>query len=252
MNPLALIGLAVALNTPTPSLELAELQIRQAQLRTALRTLESLTTHGSLDRAGLVRTLVLRLQLYAALKQPRALAQDAYDLASLAPDTSVVGLRPDAKAAFLRAKSATPPAPALTMTAAYRDGRVVVRASPSGPASLVKDVRLYARVTGDRWHISPGAPIVLNARPDASIEFYGAIIGPGGAVIAQAGSAAHPRRWSRPTVLSNAIPVPPPTAEPTPVWPWIVGGTVIVVTAAIVTGVVLSNNADTRLVVRPN
>ena len=250
MNPGVLLGLASIFQLPTPSLELAELQIRQAELRAALETLESLTDRGPLDRAGLVRTLLLRLQLNAALKRPNALARDAYDLAALAPDVSVAELRPDAKAAFLRAKAQTPLPPMLSMSARHSRDRFIVRATASGPSSLVHQIRFYARLRGGSWRASGGAPIRLSA-PQASttVEYYGVVIGPGGAVIARSAEATQPDRFTKPDpLILSASPTEPD--DPAPVWPWLVGGTAVVVAAAVVAGVVLANNADTRLVVQ--
>jgi hypothetical protein len=246
----AFLGLSCALATGAPTLELAELQLSQARLPEALATLEALTDAGPLDRPSLVRALTMRLQLYAALKRPEDLSRDALDLAALEPDLQPDGLRPDARAAFLRAKSSAPVPPDITLVARERDDLFVVEATTTGAPTLVRSVRFAARTEGGAWTTSEGAPIVLPMEQAEHVEFYGSIVGPGGAVVAFHADAATPDRHvrSRPEVV--AVTAPP--EEDAAVWPWIAGGGAVVVAATVVTALLLSSRADTRVSVLPN
>lgn len=100
-------------------------------------------------------------------------------------------------------------------------------------------MRTSGRVRGaTEWETVRDAPLMVAGGSDDVIEYYAEAIGPGGAVLARAGTATEPLRAAGPAVATGG--------GGDEVWPWIVGGAaVLVVAGAIVTAVVLTSSSGT-------
>jgi hypothetical protein len=128
-------------------------------------------------------------------------------------------------------------------------------------AGLVQSLRVRARVSGAAWRRVERATLEIPAAAGATVEYVAEAVGPGGAVLAQAGTDDAPLRTTLAPALVEAAAAPVvaaptgtvPASSPVsgggaapsgalpraaeggaPVWPWLLAGGVVIAAAAVV------------------
>jgi hypothetical protein len=188
----ALGGVALA-QSP---LEDARERIDAAEFEQAVRVLDQLETGGVLTRDELVQLYLVRAEALLALgRSGAALDRDLDRLAALAPDLALSDrTRPELREG-LAARRREQLSLSLSLEIEREAGAVRVRATVRGdPGGLVRGVRLHARAgAASEWTSRSGDTLVLPAAA-GDVEYWGEAVGPGGAILATAGSASSPLR----------------------------------------------------------
>jgi hypothetical protein len=134
-----------------------------------------------------------------------AMERDLAGLAALEPGRTLPAAAPPEVLERWAAIIATAEPLELLAVARWEVGVVAVRAVSDGdPGGLVRRIRVGARLVGRDYALGDDRVELVTA-DDSGVEYYAEAIGPGGAVVATAGSAEAP--------LTSA---PPPTAGMTP------------------------------------
>lgn len=100
------------------------------------------------------------------------------------------------------------------------------------PQHLAREIRMHARVDHGEWRHTVSAPLELRVSSTETAEYYGEVMGPGGAVVASRGTIDEPLHLSSRS-----------SGKKTP-WVWIGVGGGIVVAAAVVVAVLLVGNGS--------
>jgi hypothetical protein len=172
-------------------LEQATARIDEADFAAAGRILDEAEAGSDLSRDELVQLYASRAAVSLALGHIEDMARDVARLDALEPDFELdASARPE-----LREALAARPHQALRLDLRVdaQPGAASILGTVSGdPGGLTREVHLRARAAGTAaWTERTGDALVLPAT-DAVIEYWGEVIGPGGAVLAATGSAASP------------------------------------------------------------
>jgi hypothetical protein len=170
----------------------------EAEFDRAMDSLARAEQATDLSRPDLIELFRLRVLLRVAMEQPDAMEADVERLLSLDPtfdfgdsappevNASVTGIRRRiAEAVGIEAR-VEPTATGLEVHA---------RAT-NDAAGLVREIRVRARSGEGAWIGPLPPPLELAMEPDQSLSYRAELIGPGGAILAQAGTEAEPLVWS--------------------------------------------------------
>jgi len=244
-----------------PLLDEGERKYEDADFQGALDAFARAEQASDLTRDDLVRLYTRRAMVHHGMQHPEELEADVFRLAHL--DRA------------LRLPRAAPPAvrrayeQAVTRVSGTLRVDVEVESIPGGTrlvarvsddnAGLVQSLRVRARTAGGAWRRTERATLEVPAAAGATVEYVAEAIGPGGAVLAQAGTDDAPLRTtlaalgaSTPAadvgtpaattttggdtaLVSTGTPATPRVDEGgAPVWPWLVAGGVVIAAAAVV------------------
>ncbi len=214
-----------------------------------------------LSRADLAVLLESRAIVLAAMGRVDAMERDLAGLAALEPARSLPAAAPPEVVARWSAIVATARPLELLAVASWDVGVVTVRAVSDGdPGGLVRRIRVGARLVGRDYALGDGRVQLMTADA-SSVEYFAEAIGPGGAVVAAAGSADAPLSSAPPPRVATVPPASgtvaggagPAVVEPSPrnregadgpsVGVWLaIGGGVLVVAAAVIVGVLVATS----------
>ena len=195
---------ALALAVPTvarahPLVDRGRTQAVDADFEAALATFAAAEARDDLSRADLVRLLESRAYVHFATGDHRALENDVAMLAALSPSHRFdVSIPPEVRELHALAAEAAGERLHLEVEALeLASGVVEVRALAVGdPGGLVGRVRVFVREAGGPW-AEGGGGVRLPAPTGARVEWYAEAVGPGGAIVANQGTADDPERLGR-------------------------------------------------------
>lgn len=214
-----------------PLLDQAQERFQQADFEGALELYAQAEAGDDLTRDDLVQLYLRRALVHHAVGNDEDLQLDLDRLATLEPQMELGRqIPPRLRRAFEEAAAevtaplsvevdATPVEDAVRLSARVQNDR----------AALVREVHLSARGDGD-WESAVNDEIVVTIGSDGRVLYFAELVGPGGAVIASAGSRDEPRVLS-PDARQTAVgPGSGEEIEPdeggVPWWPFVVGGAV--------------------------
>jgi len=165
-----------------------------ARFQDALDLLASAERARDLSRDDVVALLEARALAHQALGDQAAVESDLDRLVAVAPEhTFSAEAPPDVTEAFARAKARSPGALDVRLAVSQRPGGVEVAASVANDRGLARETVVYGRARSGSWESARNGPLFVRGTAGGRVEHYAVAIGPGGAVLAQAGSRADPR-----------------------------------------------------------
>lgn len=190
---LALTLLAPSTAMAHPLVDEGRRLFEEAELERARDVLTQAEADTGLTRAELAQLYETRALSHAALGDEEAAAADLRRLAIIAPQHELSpATPPELRAVFDASVAEGPPAFEVQATATLEGERVVIRGSLT-PHALLRGVRLGARSAGEAdFAVVDRAELVLEAAT-SPVTFYAQGLGPGGVVLAEAGSPEAPR-----------------------------------------------------------
>ena len=211
----ALLGIAlpeVALAHPT--IDEGRRLYDEADFEGALSALARAEAAAELSRGELASLYALRALVYRGMRQEQAMDSELRRLLFVDPDHSLDAAAPPEVHQRLGVLHSDNPDPIrLEVLSDRSDSAVTIRANVfNDELSLVRQVRVTARVQDDMWTSMPG-PLEVPSNRAQSVEYYAQAVGPGGVVLASGGSAEDP--------LVDEGETARPPAEPFSPWVWV-------------------------------
>jgi len=226
----------------------------QADFEGALAALGEAEASGELERAALVRLLAVRALVDFALNRPEALERDLLMLASLEPGYDL-GVRapPAVRRSFERLREGGDGLLRVVLAVEPMPGGARVVASVHGDrAGMTRRVELAARAPSGEWRRGEDGSVVLPVASGGEVEAWARAVGPGGAVLATAGSEEAPRRLSVPAAVpeGGAATGGDAAGSGGDTWLWIgVGaGSAVLAAAVVALVIVLGGSGDGQTV----
>lgn len=228
-----------------PILDRARQRYYEADFAGALEQLARAERADDLTRTDALALLGLRALVHLGMENQQAFESDLARLVAIDPSHRFGDeAPPEAAEALDRARSSSPGPLAV---------RVVVDPQASGVSlapdlqndvgSMVREVRVHGRAAGEtRFERATDGVLVIQGDASGAVEYYAEAVGPGGAIIATAGSESSPLRWA-PRDGSAVAPDPGEGGGPG-AWVWILGGVGVVAVAAVVVLVATSSSGD--------
>jgi len=240
---------------PRSDAERARALLGEADFEGALAAANAAEAGSSLDRDSLVQLLETRVLIQAGLGRPGDVERDIARLAALAPERAAPpSFPPPVAQALSRAQAAAVAIGVDAQVSTDELGATVTGAARADAAGLVRTVRLSARVGDAAWQSSNTGTLTMQVAPGETLSYYAEAIGPGGVILATAGSEAEPLTRTRAPALA-IVPEPEPVApasDDTPLFIGLgVGGGVLVLGVVIVIAAVAGSSNDTTLVTLP-
>jgi hypothetical protein len=258
------VGLAPVVAYAHPLIDEGERKYEDADFPGALDAFARAEAATDLTRDDLVRLYTRRAMVHHAMQHPEELEADVFRLANLDRALRLPRAVPPAvRRAYEQAVTRVTSLLRVDVEAEAMPGgtRLVARVSDDN-AGLVQSLRVRARTAGGAWRRTDRATLELPAAAGATVEYVAEAIGPGGAVLAQAGTDDAPLRTTlSPALVTSAVtpaaatttadgataatttpgpaPVPPRDPAPrdvggAPVWPWLVAGGAVLAAAVVV------------------
>jgi hypothetical protein len=246
-----------------PILDEGERKYEDADFQGALDAFARAEQAADLTRDDLVRLYTRRAMVHHAMQRPEELEADVFRLAHLDRALRLPRAVPPAvRRAYEQAVTRVSGTLRVDVEAEPMPGgtRIVARVSDDN-AGLVQSLRVRARVSGAAWRRVERATLEIPAAAGATVEYVAEAVGPGGAVLAQAGTDDAPLRTTLAPALVEAAAAPVvaaptgtvPASSPVsgggaapsgalpraaeggaPVWPWLLAGGVVIAAAAVV------------------
>ena len=231
------------------ALEQARQLFWEARFEDALAAADRAEQGDDLTREDLIALYELRAQIERGQRDRDGMRAALERLAAVDPDHEFGrAIPPDIVALFdeLRADASAPIA--VDARAEPRsDGAVVHATAAEDPLGLVREVRVHARQPGGEWQTGT-SPLETGS---ATVEYYAEAVGPGGAVIASAGTADAPRSASVAVQMDGEEPAEAPVEQPSDdgtgmeiPWLWVGAGAGAVALLAIVIALLASGGGD--------
>ncbi len=173
----------------------------EAEFVEALDVLGRAASGDELELPDLIELLELRALVHSAVGDEPAVREDLRTLAAVAPEHTLPrGMPPDVQRTFTEIRASATGSPRLVATPsvagpATGNGVVIEVRVENDWASVVRAVRIRGRAEGDYLE-AVDAPLFVAAPLGAVITYYAEAIGPGGAIIATAGSAEAPLSYA--------------------------------------------------------
>jgi hypothetical protein len=201
-----------------------------AEFEAALAAFDEAEAAADLTRQDLVELLAARAYVHYAMESVDALERDVLRLATLAPDHTFDVTVPPEVQDMHRSQVAGLEEPLALEAETIEEvpGTLTVRAHAVGDVGhLVRSVQVFARVgTTPEWSHADRT-LSLPVRAGDEVEYYAEAVGPGGAVVASAGSLEAPmtttaRGAATPPIGGAAAPADEESGVP--VWALVAGG----------------------------
>jgi hypothetical protein len=191
--------LSVAVPKSKEVLTQAEQRYAEADFEGALQALDR-ATELLLSRDDLLRTYSLRALIHYALGEEAAMREALRVLALLSPSHELGPSAPPAVRLAWEDVRQTIQAPlSLHVQVEMQAHGVRISATSGGDAGdsvdIVRSVRVSARVNEGPWVHEEGQAIQLPTADGDLVEYYATVLGPGGSVLLERGTAQAPLRW---------------------------------------------------------
>ena len=177
-------------------LDEARARYEEADFDNALAALARAERGSDLDADGVVELFRLRALVHLGMGDQDAMRQDVRALILVRPSVELDATTPPEvleAADEIRGELAP-----LTIEASLEptdEGARIDAAVHGDGADLVRSVRVHTRVAGGSW-LTGEPPVSLDVPGGAQLSYRAEAIGPGGAVIAEDGTAASPLTWT--------------------------------------------------------
>jgi len=174
----------------------------EAEFVEALDVLGRAASGTDLTLPELVELLELRALAHSAVGDEPAVREDLRTLAAVAPEHTLPrGMPPDVQRMFTEIRASATGSPRLIATPsvagpATGNGVIVAVTVENDWASVVRAVRIRGRVEEGAYLEATDAPLFVAAPLGTVISYYAEAIGPGGAVVATAGSVESPLSYA--------------------------------------------------------
>lgn len=175
-----------------PRVEEGRQRLDEADFEGAMQAFSQAEREGGMTAADVARLLEGRAMVHLALGQRDGMDTALRRLASLDPDHEFApGVRPEIRARFEALGDAE--RLALDVDAEPGDGGLVVRAEiRHDPAGLVEEVAVGGRTASAGEQSGAGGEVLLRALSGETVEYWVRALGPGGAIVAEAGTPDTP------------------------------------------------------------
>jgi len=241
-------------------LDRANQYYEEANFSTALNLLETVEHTARLSRKEVTQLFLLRALVQFAQKNDFQVAKELRRLVAIEPSyPASQSLPPDFRVKLEEAREQQLPLD-LELSVRKKPGAVNISAFlKNDPGGLAHSTMIYARLRDGSWRSTAKQVLELPAGEDATVEYYGEVLGAGRLVIAHVGSKDMPRQTtvgSLPVMASTPQTWTPDTATEESsggssyVW-WVVGGGVVVGLAAVVVVAMISQDKSNETVVNP-
>ena len=256
----ALVWLVPTVALAHPLIDEGKRKYDEADFQGALDAFTRAEQATDLSREDLVQLYIRRAMVHHAMQHPEDLEADVFRLATLDRGLTLPRSAPPPVRRAYEAAVARVTAPIrLDVEVQPMPGgiKLIARVTDDN-AALVQSLRVRARTQDGSWRTSDRASMEVPAAAGATVEYVAEAIGPGGAVIATAGTVAEPLTATAGAAIgpgpdpgegagSLSGPRPGPGREPggggggsSLPWALGIGGGVVVVAVVIVLIVVLS------------
>jgi len=243
---LLLLGLSVpAAAAAHPDVDEGRERYRNAEFDAALEAFARAEQADDLTRDDLILLFESRALVHSAMQSAEDAEADLARLAVVAPDHELSRrVPPDLRETFDRLRQEGSSRPSVRVTAeAHEGGGAAVQATVEGDAvGLVRHVRVHGRSPASgSWLTAEDGPLEVPADPGTTVDHYAEAVGPGGVVLATAGSEEEPEEIAIP---HPAVAAEEPTEGGDGVpWLWVgIGGGVAAAVGAIVLIAVLASD----------
>lgn len=261
-SPLALcavLGLALwpGLARAHPDIDEGRRHLDAAEFEAAVEAFDRAERAERLTRDELVELYERRAVAHHARRSVADMNADLVRLSLLAPDHEPsVEIMPSVRRAFEQARAELPGPLTVSLDVTPGPAGVEVRVEVDGDVGgLVRRVYIFARDRGG-WRRVIGTRLSEPSAPGERHAFYAAAVGPGGVVVASAGSEDRPREVTipggagepggPPRLVDN--PYVDPSAEgPSDgpgAWPWVVAGAGLAAAVGVVLAIVLAGGTS--------
>jgi len=247
----ALMALLPAQAWAHPLLDRAQRLFEEAEFQGALDVYAQAEQATDLSRDDLVTLYRQRALVHHAMGNTSELELDVFRLATLEPNLTLdASVPPVVRRAFDEAKGRVgDPVHVEATSARMPDGVRVTARVQNDLAAIVQAVRVTTRVDGGEWRAVAASTASVAAAEGANVEYFAEAIGPGGAVVAWAGTRMQPLRFGAAAAEGAAGaggggggggggPVDTGEGGGVSAWPFIIGG--VLVAGAIVLVVLLT------------
>ncbi len=220
----------------------------QADFRGAIAAFDEAEAGDGLRRDELVDLYENRASAYLALGDAGSMGRDLVRLARIDPTHGFApATRPEVRDAFEEIRAAHRALELRARQAVEVGGARFSAQVENDGESLVRSIRVYARVVGGEWMSGEGS-VFVPATTNMEIEHYAEATGPGGAIVASAGAADAPARftYTAPTALETNG----PGVDSTPhhrgngLVIGLVAGGIVLVAVAVVLSIVLTSSGN--------
>lgn len=214
----------------------------EAEFVEALDVLGRAASGDDLLLPELVELLELRALVHSAVGDEAAVREDLRTLAAVVPEHTLPrGMPPDVQRMFTEIRASATGSPRLIATPsvagpATGNGVVIEVNVENDWAAVVRAIRIRGRAEGDYLEATD-APLFVAAPLGTVISYYAEAIGPGGAIIATAGSAEAPLSYAG----AEARPGEGGGLDP---WPFVIAGGAALVLGAIIAIVVVATSGE--------
>lgn len=228
-----------------PLLERAQRLYDEAEFQQALDVYAQAEQATDLSRDDLVALYRQRALVHHAMGNASEVELDLFRLATLEPDLQLGNQVPPAvRRAFDEAKGRVTGPLRVTASAERIPSGVRVSAQIENDlAAIVQSVRIVTRTGDESWSTVERPSAEVPAAAGASFEYFAEALGPGGAVVAWAGTRSDPRRLGEGAGAQSGGGLGGQdrvdTGGGVPVWPFIAGG--VAVAGAVVLVLVLTS-----------
>lgn len=262
----ALVALSAGDAHAHPILDEAQRLFDEAEFEAALEVFHSAEEAGDLTRDDLVQLYESRALVHHTLGNTADLETDLMRLASLDPNHQFGRqVPPVVREAFEQAKARTTGQITIRLDGEIQPNGVRLSAQVQNDTSgIVQELRLGARAPGNAWTHRSNSALEMPGAPDTTLEVYAEAVGPGGAVVATDGTPDDPVSSiiaDLPDRAANGngdgvqiIPteIPDQTDDGgLPLWPFLVGGGVLAVGAAILIAVLVAGSGSSNTALMP-
>jgi hypothetical protein len=214
---------------------------------------------GTLDRDGLIALLETRVLIEAGLGRQEDVDRDLARLVAIEPARPApASFPPPIVQRLERARASAVAVSVDVEVETSAAGATLTARNSTAPQGLVRSLRVTARVGDAAWQTSDEGTLTVAVEEGDVLSYYAQVLGPGGAVLATAGTEAEPRTRAR-APRRAVTPLPAPvtssgdsSADDTPLFVGLgVGGGVLVLGVVIAIVAVSTSSNDSTLVTLP-
>lgn len=195
---LAIVWLTASPAYAHPLVDQGRRLYEEAEFDQAMAVLARAEQSNDLTRPDLVELFRVRVLLRVAMEQADAMEADVERLLSLDPSFDFGdSAPPEVNEIVVRIRRrVTEPVGVEAHVEPTATGVSVNARATNDPAGLVREVRVRARTDESAWVGPLPPPLELALQGDQSLSYHVEVIGVGGVVLAQAGTATEPLVWT--------------------------------------------------------
>jgi hypothetical protein len=229
-----------------PAVDRAVRLYEEAAFQQAVDAFSEAERGDDLSRADVVRLLSVRAQVHFAMESTAAMETDLRRLAAVDPSFEMgPEIAPQVRDAYAQVVASREGGLVLELRAESMPGgvRIVSRIENDPGEGLVRVVRVRARTVDGAW-LDGDDRVEIPGAAGETVEYYGEIVGIGGAVLATQGRASAPLRFDGAVNVTGGAGGAADDDDGFPVAVVVVSAGVAVVLAAVVIGVLVASGGE--------